>query len=70
MPLDFRGLRGGSLFSLSQDLRASNRVNYDPLTEYNDVGFRVAAVVPEPASLVMLLCGAGLMALWQWRRRR
>ncbi len=75
MPLDFRGLRGGSLFSLSQDLQASNRVNYDPLTEYNDVGFRVGAVVPEPASLVMLLCGAGFLvfwqrALWQWRRRR
>ncbi len=70
MPFDSRGLRGGSYLSLVQDLQSSNRVNAEPFVDYHNVGFRVAAVVPEPASLVMLLCAAMSLTLWQWRRRR
>jgi len=57
-----RGLRGGSWGENSSNLASSFRVNYgDPTSESSNFGFRVASVVPEPSSIVLL--GAGLMIL-------
>jgi sulfatase modifying factor 1 len=54
-----RGLRGGSFFYSDYYLQASSRdQNWGPADEDGIVGFRIAAV-PEPSSLLALLCGVG-----------
>ena len=66
-----RGLRGGSFYPDEDDLRASTRIYGSPTDEYSyvgNVGFRVASIIPEPASVSMLLMGA--VAALLWRRRR
>ena len=65
------GYRGGAFSNLLFNLAAPNRpTNGDPAGEgYFSVGFRVVNV-PEPGSLILLLCGAiGLLA-WAWKRRQ
>jgi formylglycine-generating enzyme required for sulfatase activity len=62
-----RGLRGGSWYWDADELRASVRDYLDPLSEFGNVGFRVATV-PEPGS--MLLAALGVIALLLWRRAR
>jgi formylglycine-generating enzyme len=61
-----RGLRGGSFDNSWGILTSSERVNYYPMGEGYDVGFRVASV-PEPASLLMtaLIAVTGLMYWWR-----
>ena len=62
-----RGLRGASwYFHLGDHLRASGRDNFDPTSEYNLVGFRVASV-PEPSTAMLILLGGS--AFWLMRRR-
>jgi len=64
-------LRGGSLdwnYGVSYML-ASTRVGWSPLTEDYAIGFRVAAAVPEPSSLLCLSVG-GLGLLFGRTRRR
>jgi len=41
--VSFRGLRGGSWFNGENNLRSSNRINYDPDNENKNIGFRVAS---------------------------
>jgi formylglycine-generating enzyme required for sulfatase activity len=66
----YRGLRGGSyIFTGDGDIGSSYRsynYYYYPGSGFNDIGFRVASVVPEPCSLVLLSIG-GLALL---RRKR
>lgn len=62
-----RGVRGGSWDDGPNRLLASYRDGNNPLDGDNDIGFRVASV-PEPASGVLMLCGALAGLLW-WKRR-
>jgi uncharacterized protein (TIGR03382 family) len=62
-----RRVRGGSWNNFSTLLAAGVGSNYDPTTEVNDRGFRVA-MIPEPTSSSLALCAA--VGLWWLRRRR
>ena len=62
----FRGLRGGSFDYYGGLLRAAGRDGITPTMEAETIGFRVAQV-PEPATLTLLIIGAGTVA---FRRRR
>jgi len=63
----YRGLRGGSFLGLDRIRRADSRNDDDPTNELNNIGFRVASIVPEPGSLGLLVLGAAGMVA---RRRR
>jgi formylglycine-generating enzyme len=63
-----RGLRGGSSGSVEDYLRASVRYSGGPTGVHDSIGVRVASIIPEPASVSMLLMGA--VAALLWRRRR
>lgn len=63
----FRGLRGGSFFSTSENLQSTNRISsFFPINGDSSVGFRVA-FVPEPttASLAVFACGL-IWVLRKW----
>ena len=62
----YRGMRGGSVNSSDYFLRASDR-SFDPSEGSYDAGFRIAAAVPEPSSVLALVCGIGGLA---WRKKR
>jgi formylglycine-generating enzyme required for sulfatase activity len=65
-----RAFRGGSFYGSSDYMASSNRYdNGHPTLVAYDMGFRVAASVPEPGSITLLLCGA-IAGLICWRRRR
>lgn len=64
----FSGLNGSSFEYSSYCLRAQNRYITFPTSESSDMGFRVAAAVPEPSSFIALL--GGLLSLLGIRRRR
>jgi len=62
-----RGLRGGSWANSSgSGLASSNRSFLGPLSEQENVGFRVASV-PEPAAVVLTIFAGGMMLI---RRKR
>jgi formylglycine-generating enzyme required for sulfatase activity len=52
---DLRGNRGGYWSAPPLNLQSSNRLNSAPTNEQNFIGFRVAAVVPEPASAMLVV---------------
>ena len=58
-----RRVRGGSWFDASPALLSSSYGGDDPSKRFSHLGFRVAAIVPEPASLVLLLVGTVFIAL-------
>ena len=60
-----RGLRGGS-WAGPNGLESSLRNDYDPSTEFFDLGFRLASI-PEPGTA---LFGVALCVVSVWRRRR
>ena len=67
-----RGFRGGSYGdTFASGFEASTRcVNYiGPSAEAPGIGFRVVELVPEPASIIALLCGIGGMAGIVLRKR-
>ena len=56
-----RELRGGAWNVISVGLDASNRSNYSPTLEVNQIGFRVASI-PEPSTGLLVLLGlSGLL---------
>jgi len=63
----YRGLRGGSYGGDSGDQLSSSRVIDTPTSPFNDIGFRVASVVPEPSTGMVAIIACGLM--WWWRKR-
>jgi formylglycine-generating enzyme len=52
-----RGLCGGSYYDYDINLASSSRYYCNPTTETVSIGFRVASIVPEPCSLVLLFLG-------------
>jgi formylglycine-generating enzyme len=62
-----RGSRGGNFGGSYSLFAASNRNGFDPTSEGNAIGFRVASV-PEPGSITLLVCGP--IAVLIWRRIR
>jgi hypothetical protein len=61
-PADARGLRGGYWSSGALNLLSTNRVSSGPGNQQNFIGFRVAAVIPEPGTLLLAaLAGLGLL---------
>lgn len=60
-----RGKRGGSYVSIPYYFSNSYRTSSYPASEGDNTGFRVA-VIPEPDSIILLICG--LVAGWRQRR--
>jgi formylglycine-generating enzyme required for sulfatase activity len=66
----FRGVRGGSWGDfVAGNLAAAFQDVYNPTTEANYLGFRVATV-PEPSSVVLVGMALAIGALVLWRKRR
>jgi formylglycine-generating enzyme required for sulfatase activity len=66
-----RGVRGGDYDNASNELVSTFRFGIGPSGELNDVGFRVAKVIPEPSSLLLAaLTGAGLATRRRSSRQR
>lgn len=63
-----RGLRSATWYDVAGFMPSSFRIDVSPLSAGADVGFRVAGVIPEPSSTV-LMCSASLLALARRRRR-
>ena len=64
---DNKVIMGGSFDSAESDLRKTHMDSADPSTEGDGFGFRVAFLIPEPSTLMLL--GTGLAAIL-WRKRR
>jgi sulfatase modifying factor 1 len=66
-----RGFRGGNWIVVAGSLAASLRTSNEPIVEGDGFGFRVASVVPEPGTGLLLMAGlAGVAARQQRRKRR
>ena len=63
----YRHVRGGCYGRDDTDLYAG--VAYYPASEYAYIGFRVAASVPEPSTIALLLAGAACLLGFAGRRR-
>lgn len=70
-PYDYyRVTRGGDIMSLEDQLRSSDSSIYEPDMEGAGFGFRVACLIPEPASAVMLAIGLFMLRLFHRKGRR
>ena len=58
-----RGMRGSSYVNYSRDLQASHRFFEDPSGQYGNLGFRVAAAIPEPSTLLLAVLSATGLSL-------
>ncbi len=63
-----RTVRGGSFVQSPTLLAASSFNNHGPTNEFFHVGFRVASLVPEPSTGLLVI--TGMLGLAGWRRRR
>ena len=64
-----RGLRGGGWYDTNAVLSSAGQVTFNPSSEQNAVGFRLAAV-PEPSTCVMALAGLACGGYAMFRRRK
>ena len=64
----WRGRRGGSWAENREYAAASEPAYSHPATENQGIGFRLASVVPEPGTGLLVM--AGMLGLAAWRRRR
>lgn len=55
---DARGLRGGYWSSGVLNLSSANRLSSAPGNQQSFIGFRVAAVIPEPSTAVLIVCAS------------
>ncbi len=67
-PSNYRITRGGEFMDGASALSTTAQQPYDPSTEGDLQGFRVAYIIPEPSSLMLVLLGS-LGCAWGWRRR-
>jgi formylglycine-generating enzyme required for sulfatase activity len=66
---DHRGVRGGSFYGPSFALRASWRHSGTPTSDTSNWGFRIATIIPEPSTIVLL--GFGVLLLGHhWCREK
>jgi formylglycine-generating enzyme required for sulfatase activity len=67
-----RGLRGGIWYGGAGGLSSSFWTTFDPSSENNSIGFRLASpvAVPEPSTWVMGLAGIACGGWQMWRRRK
>ena len=65
-----RGVRGGAYDYGFDHLQSNftNGVSLNPVQEFDDVGFRVAAV-PEPSTYALILMAGAGWLLWKRRKR-
>ena len=65
-----RGSRGGTFDSTLESLQFSHRGSYDPTTEFNGGGFRVAspAGIPEPGCITLCVVGVMMLALYRGKK--
>ena len=62
-------IRGGSYGASEANLRSSNRGGGSPSAEVIVVGFRPVEVVPEPATMGLLVIGGAIVFLSRLKRR-
>jgi formylglycine-generating enzyme required for sulfatase activity len=67
---DYRGVRGGSFDFPPSGLISSSRGAASASYESVYYGFRVAASVPEPGSITLVVVGGLCLLAYAWRRRR
>jgi Sulfatase-modifying factor enzyme 1 len=63
-----RGIRGGSWLGDSLSLGAFSAISAGPTLEQENLGFRVARPLPEPAQALLVLTGGFLLAVARRRR--
>jgi formylglycine-generating enzyme required for sulfatase activity len=66
----YRGMRGGGWSYASYSLAASSSNNFEPAFDRDSLGFRVASAVPEPGSIILVVCGGLCLLAYAWRRRK
>ena len=64
-----RVTRGGFFMDHADDLSSAASIGYLPTVDGDGIGFRVAYIIPEPSTGVLLVAGLCLM-LTRYRRRR
>ena len=64
-----RLVKGGNFLTTEQDLQRESSGGYMPWTEGDGIGFRVAYIIPEPATLVLVFFGS-LSCIFGWIRRK
>ncbi len=61
LPSANRVTRGGGLFEHEDSLRTTHQQPRDPSSEGDGIGFRLAFIIPEPTTFVLLFCGMPLL---------
>jgi sulfatase modifying factor 1 len=65
---DFKITRGGSFLSGESALQSSQRTPYEPTIEGDGIGFRVAYIIPEPSTCLLILLGVPVAFVMRKRR--
>jgi len=65
-----RVTRGGDFMSPASDMASASQGGYLPTTDASFIGFRVAYIIPEPSTLLLLLGGASIISLGSFSRSR
>ncbi|MBN1268907.1 MAG: SUMF1/EgtB/PvdO family nonheme iron enzyme [Kiritimatiellae bacterium] len=60
-------MRGGGFLDDASDLSSSTAYGRDPTSEGDNMGFRIAFLIPEPGTCLLFLLGVGLLAFHRAR---